>query len=126
MNVLLIDTSSWISYFKNGDDAIDLALQEGRVYITPVIAAELLSGTANAGNRQKMIDLFNELPFCGESREHWYDTGNLRSMLFQKGYTVSTPDCHISQAVLDIQGYLKTEDKIFSKIQTIVGFRLAV
>lgn len=124
VNVLLVDTSSWINYFKRGDTGIDIALKEGRVYTTPVIAAELLSGTSNKKNQKKLISFLDELPMCGDSREHWYQAGKLRASLFKAGFSVSTPDCHICQAALDLEGYLKTDDQIFRKIEKVAGVRL--
>ena len=125
MNVLIIDTSSWISYFKKGGNIIDIALKESRVYITPVIASELLSGVSNKKDQVGLIDLFNELPICGLTIDHWYKTGKLRAKLLQSGFTISTPDAHICQAVLDIDGYLLSEDKIFHKIAPLIKLKLA-
>ncbi|MEW6055793.1 MAG: PIN domain-containing protein, partial [Bdellovibrionota bacterium] len=44
MNVLVVDTSVWISYFAGKPlSDLDLALKEGRVHLSPVVLAELLS-----------------------------------------------------------------------------------
>lgn len=120
MNVIVVDTSSWISYFagKTNDD-LDLALKEGRAYLTPIVAAELLSGYLSSNEREELKEFLVELPFCDNSLEHWIRVGEFRQELIKKGLTLSTPDSHIAQCTLDLNGYLLSEDKIFQKIVKI-------
>ena len=52
MNALVIDTSSWISFLAGGGpELVQQALDERRVYLPPVVAAELLSGRLSASGR---------------------------------------------------------------------------
>ena len=68
MNALLIDTSIWISYFKGTPfPEIDLALKEGRVYMTGLIASELLSGVSNSKEKKQLETFVKELPLCDAS-----------------------------------------------------------
>ena len=125
MNALLVDTSAWISYLSNrGEPEIDLALEEGRVYLSPVVAAELLSGKLSALERTKLTRLFRELPVCGADLEHWIRVGNLHSTLLTKNLLVSTPDAHIAQCALDLDCYLLSEDKVFARIAKATDLRL--
>lgn len=117
MNAILIDTSSWISYFAGrGHEDIDVALREGRVFLSPIVAAELLSGVLKDAQRSTLIDMLLELPLCETPIEHWVHVGRLRSELIQQGLKVSTPDAHIVQCCLDLNCFLLSEDKIFAKI----------
>lgn len=122
MNVIVVDTSSWISYFagKSNDD-LDLALKEGRVYLTPIVAAELLSGTLSSKEREELKEFLIELPLCDSSIEHWIRVGEFRQELTKKGLSISTPDSHVAQCALDLEGYLISEDQIFKKIQKITS-----
>ena len=80
MNVILIDTSSWISYFSGkGHEDIDLALKEGRVFLSPLVASELLSASLTEKQRSSLVDLLGELPLCETPLEHWINVGQLRS-----------------------------------------------
>ena len=126
MNVLIVDTSSWISYFKgaNSFDDLDLALKEGRVYLPSLVAAELLSATLSASERSDLIDFLKELQLCDSSFEHWTRVGALRAELSKRGLHVSTPDAHIAQCSIDLKGYLLTEDRIFKKITDSHPLRL--
>lgn len=117
MSALVIDSSSWISYFAGrGSDLIDVALQEGRVYLPVVVAAELLSGRMTVRERTRLEELLNVLPLASADLSHWFRTGRLRAALRVKGLSVSTPDAHVAQAAIDLDADLLTEDRIFKHI----------
>lgn len=126
MNVIIVDTSVWISFFKGAPfRTLDLALKEGRAYITPIVVSELLSGFRPESKRHEFVQFLKELPLCDASFEHWVRTGDLRLALGRQGFTISTTDAHIAQCTLDLDAYLLTEDKIFSKISKSSGLKLA-
>lgn len=125
MNVLIVDTSSWISYFAGKPNLdLDLALQEARVYLSPVVAAELMSGTSTAQQQTELTDFLRDLPLCKTDLNHWLEVGLLRAKARSKKLTLSTPDAHIAQCTLDLQGYLLTEDKVFKDLARITPLRL--
>lgn len=125
MNVLVVDTSSWISYFRGKENRdIDLGLKEGRVFLPPLVAAELLSAKLKANEKMSLISFLSELPLCGSELPHWIRVGELRSKLAIKGFSLSTPDAHVAQCSLDLEGYLLTEDLIFQKTSKILGLKL--
>jgi predicted nucleic acid-binding protein len=126
VSALVVDTSSWITYFAGrGATSIDRALAESRVLLSPVVAAEILSGTLDTSQRAELEDLLNDLPPCVCDPEHWFRVGRLRAMLRSKGVTVSTPDAHVAQCALDCQGALLTEDAIFRQIARHTRLELA-
>ncbi len=126
MSALVIDTSSWISYFAGrGPDWIELALAEARVYLPPLVVAELLSGRMTAKNREALESLLGDLPLCNSELNHWFRVGELRHSLLAKGLSVSTPDAHIAQCALDLDCDLLTEDAIFVRIARHHPLRLA-
>jgi predicted nucleic acid-binding protein len=125
VNALLIDTSVWVSYFK-GDSfpEIDLALKEGRVYTTGLVASELLSGVFNSKEKKQLEAFLKELPLCDASFDHWCKVGALRAKLIQKGFSISTPDAHIAQSAIDLECYLYSSDKIFGKISDKIDLKI--
>lgn len=106
MSALVVDTSSFISYFKVGNETIDDAIKEGRAYLSPIVAAELLSGIRSKSDQFLMKDFFKDLPLCGNEIESWFKTGLLRSKLYSKGLPVSIADAHICQCALELNGHL--------------------
>ena len=126
MSALVIDTSSWISYFAGrGSPLIDEALSEARVLLPPVVAAELLSGKMEASEREELEDMLLDLRLCLSDLHHWFRVGRLRAQLLAKGISVSTPDAHVAQCALDFDAELLTEDGIFEQIGRGTGLRLA-
>jgi predicted nucleic acid-binding protein len=117
VNALVIDTSSWISFLAGGGSAlVQQALDERRVHLPPIVAAELLSGRLSARERRALASLLDDLPLVPADRAHWYRVGRLRASLGQRGLAVSTPDAHVAQCALDLDAELLTEDRIFSKL----------
>ena len=117
MSALVVDTSSWVTYFAHtAHSPIDEALREGRVYLPPLVVAELLSGKMTPQQRGQLESFLLDLPLCDQSFEHWVRVGNLRAFLLSKGLSVSTPDTHVAQCALDLKADLLSEDQIFFKI----------
>lgn len=128
MNVIVVDTSFWISYFKGEPSEasveLDSALREGRVYLSPVVAAELLSARLKPAERASLQDFLSELPLCESGFEHWSQVGELRARLSKRGLHASTPDAHVAQCAMDLRGYLLTEDAVFRKIAADTPLKL--
>ena len=89
---------------------------EGRVFLPPLVAAELVSGGLTSRQRAELESFLLDLPLCVVDFEHWLRVGSLRAQLSSVGLSVSTPDAHIAQCTLDLQGDLLSEDGIFSKV----------
>ncbi|HEY6004808.1 MAG TPA: PIN domain-containing protein [Anaeromyxobacter sp.] len=126
MSALVIDTSSWVTFLASGEPrwVVD-ALREGRVYLTPVVGAEILSGRMAERERKELERAFAALPLCGTALQHWFRVGELRSRLGAKGLSVSTPDAHVARCALDLGAELLTEDAIFRGIARHLPLRLA-
>ena len=63
MSALVVDTSNWVTYFAHtGSSVIDEALAEGRVYLPPIVAAELLSGKMTTPQRGQLESFLHDLP----------------------------------------------------------------
>lgn len=106
------------------EQEIDSALKEGRLYLSPIVASELLSGSLSSKEKKSLIDFLSDLPLCPILLDHWIRVGDLRAKLISKGVKLSTPDAHIAQCSLDLEGYLFTEDKIFEKIAPYVDLKM--
>jgi len=139
---LVFSREGFTSYFVLLDfqqQALDNALQEGRVFLSPVVAAELMSGHLTKAKQGELANFLRDLPLCDADVEHWLRVGILRSQLARKGLSVSTPDAHVAhahvahahvahahvaQCAIDLDGYLLTEDKIFKRLAKPWGLRL--
>lgn len=125
-SALVIDTSSWITLLAAGmPEGVRRALFAGRVHLSPVVAAELLSGRMAARQRAALEEHLSGLPVCGADLAHWFRVGALRSSLGARGLSVSTPDAHVAQCALDLGAELLTEDGVFRLVARHVPLRLA-
>ena len=125
MNVLVVDTSSWISFFSGKNiPELEVALQEGRIHLPPIVAAELMSGTHDSNEQKKLGDFLRDLPLCAVGLDHWLRVGVLRAKARSQKLKLSSPDAHIAQCTLDLSGYLLTEDKIFERLSDFIPLRL--
>ena len=126
MSALVVDTSSWIAWLAGGGSSlVDEALEEGRLHLPVIVAAELLSGRLDASERAELQDMLSDLPAIGTDLEHWFRVGKLRASLLPKGVSVSTPDAHVAQCALDLKGTLLTEDRIFRLMSKHVALELS-
>lgn len=126
MSALVVDTSSWIAWLAGGGSSlVDEALEEGRLHLPVLVAAELLSGRLAAAERAELQDMLTDLPAVGTGLEHWFRVGKLRAELRAGGLSVSTPDAHVAQCAIDTGGVLLSEDRVFEKIAKIAPLRVA-
>jgi tRNA(fMet)-specific endonuclease VapC len=126
VSALVVDTSSWIAWLAGGGSSlVEEALEEGRLHLPVIVAAELLSGRLGAPERAELQDMLSDLPAVGTDPEHWFRVGKLRAELRAKGLSVSTPDAHVAQCAIDTGGVLLTEDRVFERIARVVPLQVA-
>jgi predicted nucleic acid-binding protein len=58
--MILVDTSIWVTYLRDGDDHLQLLLIEGEVMCHSHIIGELACG--NLSNRKEILSLLQALP----------------------------------------------------------------
>lgn len=126
MIAVVVDTSSFISYFAGKGDPtrVEEALEVSRVYLSPVVAAELLSARMKPAEHEELLAFLKDLPACETDFDHWVRVGMLRSEASKRGLVLSTPDAHVAQCALDLHAALLTEDKIFTKLATWTRLRV--
>jgi len=116
-NGMIVDSSVWIDFFAGEKvDDLEEALRLGIAMLTPVVAAELISGARHQRQRAELLALLSSLPCHAAPLQHWIRVGHLRRQLRGAGISVSTPDAHIAQCALDHKAPLLTRDRIFSRI----------
>lgn len=125
MSGVIVDTSVWIDFFAGRSTAaIEDALAQGVVVLSPVVVAELVSGARRPKDRAAIADLVREIPIHETPLAHWIRVGELRRHLKDKGLTVSTPDAHVAQCALDRDALLLSGDAIFQRIARVSRLRV--
>jgi tRNA(fMet)-specific endonuclease VapC len=114
---IVADTSEWVEYLSGRHAAdLDRALANGAVVLSPVVVAELVSGTRSPKERAALVDLLSDLPLHETPVAHWVRVGDLRRQLRARGLSVSTPDAHVAQCALDREARLLSRDRVFARI----------
>jgi tRNA(fMet)-specific endonuclease VapC len=123
---VVVDTSVWIDFFSGRETPTLLeGLATGAVVLPPIVVAELVSGARSAAMRAKLVDLVGDIPLHPAPLGHWLAVGDLRRRLQQDGVMISTPDAHIAQCALEIDGVLLSRDSIFEQVARLLPLRLA-
>lgn len=121
--MILVDSSVWIQYFREGDDVLDVLIKENLVCTNDVIMTELLPGAQHHNQ--------HELIYCLESITKfpldidWIGIQKLQSLNYSNGINkVGIPDLIILQQALDRRLELYTLDKHFKLMSQHVDLRL--
>ena len=125
MSGLLADTSVWVSYFRGESlPSLDKGLKNGVVFLSPVVAAELASGSLSKKMRAQLYDFLETLPMTNADFSHWIKVGELRAKLRAKGFSISTPDAHIACTALENNLQLASDDQIFKKVAPLISLKI--
>lgn len=122
---LIVDSSSWIDFFRGTDlPALEAALERGQAILPPVVVSELVSGARTPRDLALIADLLTDLPVHETPLQHWIRVGELRRFSRERGLTVSTPDAHVAQCALDRGALLLSGDEVFQKLAGLVPLQL--
>jgi predicted nucleic acid-binding protein len=113
--VVLVDTSIWIDFLRDGNDLLKEFLESGQVMVHPLIVGELSCG--NISKRTSFLKLINELPQAKESSHEEVMHFIENNKLFGKG--VGFVDLHILTSAIISNVPLWTGDKRLAKISRI-------
>lgn len=125
---VLIDTSVWISYFKNKDDQfadkVDEVLASSEVHVPKVVIAELIQGARSEKEIsviEEFIDAFN---IIDQSETTWTKAGKLSYSMKKKGITVNVVDCYIAVIADENSCSIFSLDEHFKNIKKFIGIVL--
>ncbi|MEO6878725.1 MAG: PIN domain-containing protein [Gemmatimonadaceae bacterium] len=111
--MILVDTSVWIDHFRDHDDALSRALEDGEVLIHPLVVGELACG--NLRNRAEILDLLGALPLAREATHDEVLAFIERRKLMGRG--IGYIDAHLlAAAVLTPWTRLRTHDKRLARL----------
>jgi len=125
---VLIDTSVWIKYFKNGNDQfserVDEVLTFSDVHVPKVVIAELIQGAKSEKEIsviEEFIDAFN---IIDQTDKTWVNTGRLSFSMKRKGITVNLVDCYIALLANENNCKLFSLDEHFKSIKKFLRLEL--
>jgi predicted nucleic acid-binding protein len=125
---VLVDTSVWISFFKNADSEVSVRIKQllksGAPVYTGIIATELYRGAKSNRETDALDELLTSIECIETKEKYFYEAGRLGHILSQQGITVGTVDLLIAQISMANDMMLFTLDKHFTAIARLSLLRL--
>lgn len=121
MDKVIIDTSAWIESFRPQSDKVfrdlvkDLILK-GRVLIPGIIKTELMRGTKNKKEYDRLNELLKGLDYLPVADDFWERLSQFSYRLFRKGITIPLTDTYIALLCIENHISILHRDKHFDLI----------
>ena len=121
MDKVIIDTSAWIESFRPQSDKVfrdlvkDLILK-GRVLIPGIIRTELMRGTKNKKEYNRLNELLKGLDYLPVADDFWGKLSQFSFRLFRKGITIPLVDTYIAFLCIENHVSILHRDKHFDLI----------
>jgi predicted nucleic acid-binding protein len=124
----LVDTSVWITFFRQTDSPVSLKiknlLRNGQPVYTGVIATELYRGAKTEKEISVLNDLFSSLECLPTTEQDFRGAGHLGHTLAHKGLTMGTVDLLIARIAMTNNSALFSLDSHFAAIARHTDLRL--
>ncbi|MCK5010097.1 MAG: PIN domain-containing protein [Deltaproteobacteria bacterium] len=122
---VLVDTSIWVKYFRNGNNLkrLDLLIDENLVVTNDLILAELLS-FLKIRKQRKIVDLLNNVNKL-QLRIKWDEIIDYQVKCLKKGVNgVGIPDLIIAQNAKQNDCEIYSTDKHFKLLKNIISIKI--
>jgi len=118
--VVIADTSVWIRAMRietsNERKVLDSLLQSNDVVMIGPVMGEILQGSRNAGEYDRLRSRLSALPFIETTRNIWSRSGEISYQLYRIGTPVALLDIVIAALALEYNQPLYTLDEHFGRI----------
>ena len=125
--LVLVDTSVWVEFFNrpsgNHHGAVSELLDEDRVAVIGVVAAELLRGCRSVDDREEVEAALHGVHRLEVSFSHWSGVGREMFELRRRGVTVSLSDAAVAFSAREAGCLLYTLDADFEHFSGIARYR---
>lgn len=122
---VLVDTSIWIEYFRNGSNSekLDYLIDENLIVINDLILAELVP-FLKVRNQKKVIDLLYDINKLNLLID-WHQIIEFQFKCLKTGLTgIGIPDLIIAQNAKQNHCEIFTLDNYFSLMKDILGLQI--
>ncbi len=123
--MVLVDTSVWISYFRQRDEILEMELDDllraREVATTGLILAELRQGCKSRAEVELLLGAMRPLAYLEAHRAVWLRAGELVASGAARGHKLDVGDCLVAAIALSEDAPVFTLDRDFERIP---GLRL--
>ena len=118
--MILIDTSVLIDYLRSPSDRVLRLFEEREAAICGVIRAEVLAGSRNPADIERIARSLDVLKHIEISERIWDRLGKNLAVLREAGVTVPFPDALIATLAMEHGVELWAKDTHFARIQQVL------
>ncbi len=127
-NRILIDTSVWIDYFRDKNQAlsvlVDQLLDDDLVVSLEVIEAELYRGARSDKEIHFLENYFSHIPSLEQPSNIWRKVGQFTYQIARKGHSIGLIDACIAFMAIENKVQLYSLDKDFKQISARSSLKL--
>ena len=128
-NLVLVDTSVWVRFFRAKDSAeataLDVLLSTAAAATCAPIRAEVVSGAPNEREFRRLRALFDALQFLSPPSDVWFQVEEHRFALARRGIQASLVDLWIALTAQAHSVALWTLDNDFRSIASVIPVTFA-
>ncbi len=121
--LVMIDTSCWIPYFRGTDkkieDEIVFLLSSDKAAICGIVELEVVQGIKNKKHEYQVRELVSYIKYLPFEREDFVNAGKRMNRLRKKGITLAVSDSLIAEICIRNHIKLLTNDADFKQINEI-------
>ncbi len=121
-NLIIVDTSIWIEYFRNRKaplvEKLESLIYQRQIRNIPLITAELIRGCLHLKEVHHIQTTIKPIPCCPMEESTWEKVALFAFGLARKGLSVSLVDAVIAHITIEAGHVLWTKDKDFQRIAT--------
>jgi tRNA(fMet)-specific endonuclease VapC len=125
---VLVDSSVWIDFFRRTHsspvDVLGELVREDLACMTPIIRAELLSGTRSEAEYRMLEDRLGSVGVLSEPEDLWNQVAWARFRMARRGLQTSIVDVSIAVMARTHGCLLFTLDRQFSRMAKTIPFKL--
>jgi predicted nucleic acid-binding protein len=120
MKLILVDTSVFIAFLRDGSSKLADLLDQSRVLLSSFVQLELLMGV-RASERAELADLLNSIPSTRIESDLFQLARSLLRTVRQRGVNSGLVDYLIVLEALQSNAQLYSFDKTMNKTASLVG-----
>lgn len=125
--ILLLDSTSWIFYFRHSFDRQTLKTQKkireiyknGQLAVCGQVLSEIIQGLGESKKEKMIREFLMKTPYLETNREVFLFAGDLSRELVKRGFVTPLSDCLIAAIAIFYKATLVSSDPHFKSFKNL-------